>query len=52
MENNSFYLYLFLGLSAAWAILAAYVVYLATRESSLRRQLDSLKRIVEEREHK
>lgn len=43
-------MFMFFGFAAAWAILAGYVVYLGTREGGLRRQLDNLKRMVEERE--
>jgi len=49
MDERNF-LYMFLGFAAAWAIVAAYVIYLGTRESGLRRQLDNLKKMVESRE--
>jgi len=44
--------YMFYGLSAAWLILAGYVLSLAAREKRLKRQLDNLKRMIEERERK
>lgn len=51
MDERNFW-FMFYGFAAAWGILAVYVVYLATRESGLRRQLDSLRRMVEERERR
>ena len=44
--------YMFYGFAAAWLILALYVVSLVSRERSLRRELDSVKRMVENREGK
>ena len=49
MDERNF-LYMFFGFGAAWAIVAAYVVYLGAREGRLKRQLDNLKRMVEDRE--
>ncbi|HUQ91674.1 MAG TPA: CcmD family protein [Bryobacteraceae bacterium] len=40
--------YMFYGFAAAWLILALYVVSLVARESRLRRELDSVKRMVED----
>lgn len=42
--------YLAYGLIAAWTILVVYVLTLAARERSLRRQLDNVQRMVEDRE--
>ena len=44
--------YLAYGLSAAWAILVIYVITLVSREKSLRAQLESLRRMIDERERK
>ena len=41
---------LFWGLLAAWLVLCAYLVWLVARENRLRRQLESLRRMVEGRE--
>ena len=41
--------FMFYGFAAAWFILALYVVSLVARESRLRRELDSVKRMVEDR---
>ena len=49
MDERNF-LFMFFGFAAAWAILAGYVLYLGAKEGSLRRQLDNLRRMVEERE--
>ena len=49
MDERNF-IFMFYGFAAAWAILAGYVVFLGTREGKLRRQLDNLKRMVEDRE--
>jgi len=42
--------YMFYGFAAAWLVLALYVLSLVSREKRLRRQLDNLKRMLEERE--
>jgi CcmD family protein len=42
--------YMFYGFLAAWLILAAYVAALAGRERRIRRQLDALKRLLEDKE--
>lgn len=49
MDERNF-LFMFFGFAAAWGILAAYVVYLGAREGKLKRQLDNLQRMVEDRE--
>jgi CcmD family protein len=43
---------MFYGFAAAWLILALYVLSLVARERRLRRELDSVKRMVEDREAK
>jgi CcmD family protein len=43
--------FMFYGFAAAWGVIALYVVIIALRESSLRKELDRVKRMVEEREH-
>jgi len=42
--------YMFYGFAAAWLVLALYVLSLVSREKRLRRQLDNLKRMLEEKE--
>jgi len=49
MDSRNF-TYMFYGFAAAWGILALYVISLVTREGRLRRELDSVKRMLEERE--
>ena len=49
MDERNF-TFLFYGLAASWAVLALYVAYLGAREGKLRRQLENLKRMLEERE--
>ena len=51
MDERNF-LFLFYGLAAAWIILAGYVVFLGAREKTLKRQLENLKRMVEDRSPK
>jgi hypothetical protein len=41
--------YLAYGLITIWAVLAAYVLSIASRERKLRAQIDGLKRMLEER---
>ncbi len=41
---------MFFGFAAVWAILAGYILYLGAREGKLQRQLDNLKRMLEQRE--
>ena len=38
------------GLIAAWTILVLYVITLVSRERKIRRQLESLRRMVEDKE--
>ncbi len=47
-ERN--FVFMFYGFAAAWVILAAYVVYLGTREGKLKKQLDNLRKMIEDRE--
>lgn len=42
--------FLFYGFLAAWLIVIMYVISIAARERKLRRELDRVKRLVEERE--
>ena len=42
--------FMFYGFLAAWVILCAYVVALVAREHKIKRQLESLKRMLEDRE--
>ncbi|MEP7361916.1 MAG: CcmD family protein [Acidobacteriota bacterium] len=51
MDQRNF-LYMFYGFAAAWFLLAAYVLTLVSRESKLRKEVDNLKRMIEEREKK
>jgi len=43
---------LFWGLLAAWLVLCAYLVWLVARENRTRRQLESLRRMLEDKEEK
>ncbi len=49
MDTRNF-TYLFYGLLAAWAILCAYVISLAARERKIKRELDRLRTMLEDRE--
>ncbi len=49
MDERNF-LYMFYGFLAAWLILAGYVVSLVARERKIDREMDRLRRMVEERE--
>ena len=51
MDQRNF-LYMFYGFAAAWFLLAAYLLTLVSRESKLRKEVDNLKRMLEEREKK
>ena len=48
MDQN--FTYMFYGFTAAWLVIAAYVVSIAVRESKLRQELDRVKRMIEQRE--
>lgn len=41
--------FMFYGLSVAWGLLAVYAVLLGLRERNLKQQLDTLKRMIEEK---
>ena len=43
---------MFYGLAAAWLIVSIYVVLLANRGNRIRTQLDTLKKMLEQREKK
>ncbi len=49
MDERNF-TYMFYGFLAAWLILVAYVVSLAMRERKIRREMDGLRRMIEDRE--
>jgi CcmD family protein len=49
MDERNF-LFLFYGLAASWILLAGYVLTLAAREKRLERELDTLRRILDQRE--
>lgn len=51
MDQRNF-TYMFYGLAAVWAILALYLLTLVSRESRLRRQLDGLQRMIEDKENR
>jgi uncharacterized membrane protein YciS (DUF1049 family) len=48
---NSNFEYLCLGLTAAWLIVALYVMLLGLNERKLRRELDRVRQMVEPRGH-
>jgi CcmD family protein len=50
-ETARNFTFLFYGLLAAWLVLCAYVVSLAARDRKIKRELDRLKMMVEDREH-
>lgn len=41
--------FMFYGLTVAWGLLAIYAVLLGLRERNLKQQLDTLKRMIEEK---
>ena len=43
---------MFYGFAAVWVILIVYVLMLVSREKSIKKQLASLKNMIEERQHK
>jgi len=49
MDERNF-LFLFYGLAAVWILLAGYVLTLAARERCRERRLDTLRRMLEQRE--
>jgi CcmD family protein len=44
--------FMFYGFAAVWAILFAYLIFLVLRERHLKDELDRVKRMIEDREHK
>lgn len=51
MDQRNF-TFLFYGFAAAWAIIAIYVLTLVNRERKIRNQIETLKRMVEDKERK
>ena len=51
MDSRNF-LYMFYGFAVAWVVLFAYLVALVTREKKLKREVESLRRMIEDRERK
>lgn len=51
MDTTNF-LYMFYGFTVAWLVLFAYVVAISVREGKLRKEVENLKRMIEERERK
>jgi CcmD family protein len=51
MDSRNF-TFMFYGFLAAWLILVAYVVSLVSRERKIKRELDSLKSMLEEQGRK
>lgn len=51
MDERNF-TYMFYGFLAAWLVLVGYVVSLVGRERKLKRELDGLKHMIEDREKK
>jgi len=50
MDTRNF-TYMFYGFVAAWAIVLVYVVSIAARESRLRKELDRVRKMIENREN-
>lgn len=50
MDTRNF-TFLCYGLVAAWLILCVYVISLAARDRKLKRELERLRQLVEEKEH-
>jgi len=48
MDERNF-MYMFYGFLAAWVILASYVVALVGRERRIRKEIENLKRMIEDR---
>jgi len=47
MDRN--FEYMFYGFLAAWLIIVVYVVFLAMREANLKRELDRVRKMVEQK---
>jgi len=52
MNEARNFAYMFYGFTAAWLILALYVVTIAHRESKLKQELARLRNLLEDRERK
>ena len=51
MDTRNF-TYMFYGFLAAWLVLCAYLVSLVTRQQKIKRELERLRYMVEDKEHK
>jgi CcmD family protein len=51
MDERNF-MFLFYGFAAAWAIIAVYVLTMVSRERRIRGQIDSLRRMLEDKERR
>lgn len=51
MDERNF-TYMFYGFLAAWLVLVAYVVALVSRERKIKKELENLKRMIEDQEKK
>jgi len=51
MDQRNF-TFLFYGFAAAWAIIAVYLLFLVSRESRIRKQIEGLKQMLETKEKK
>lgn len=51
MDERNF-TYMFYGFAAAWLILVLYVITLVARERNLKREVDTLRKLLEGRETK
>jgi hypothetical protein len=49
MDSRNF-TYMFYGFAAVWVILCLYVIHMVFRERATRKQLESVRRMLEERE--
>lgn len=49
IETRNFW-FMFYGLSAAWLLIAVYVVYLVRRESKIQKNLENLRSLVKHAE--
>jgi hypothetical protein len=49
MDTRNF-TYMFYGFTTAWAVLCAYVISLVVRERKIRRDIDRLRLLVEDKE--
>ena len=49
MDERNFQ-YMFYGFAAAWTILVVYVLSLVARESRLRREMDTIRKMISDKE--